>query len=194
MSPKLRRIIEQIPEEAWIDIPYFRDDGAQVAETIYTPFDGRKHVRLILRRTRPTPGSQLALFTTWSYHALITNREGTTLHLEADHRRHAEVENAIRDLKEGSGLNHLPSGRYGANAAWLAFAAMAHNLSRWVGRIGCGERTFVTTGTLRRRFFAVPGRLTRSGRRPTLHLPARWPWAAQFGQALVALRAVQLQT
>jgi hypothetical protein len=27
------------------------------------------------------------------------------LELEADHRRHAEVENVIRDLKDGVGLN-----------------------------------------------------------------------------------------
>jgi hypothetical protein len=45
--------------------------------------------------------------------------------LEADHRRHAEIENTIRDLKYGVGLNHLPSGRFGANAAWLAFNVMA---------------------------------------------------------------------
>ena len=42
------------------------------------------------------------------------------LELEADHRRHAEIENAIRDLKYGVGLNHLPSGRFAANGAWLA--------------------------------------------------------------------------
>ena len=69
-------------------------------------------VRLIVRRVRPTPGSQLALFATYSYHAFITDREGDTLDLEADHRRHAEIENAIRDLKYGVGLNHLPSGRF----------------------------------------------------------------------------------
>ena len=66
---------------------------------------------------RSTPGSQLALFATYSYHACITDREGDTLELEADHRRHAEIENAIRDLKYGTGLNHLPSGRFSANAA-----------------------------------------------------------------------------
>ena len=36
-------------------------------------------------------------------------------------RRHAEIENAIRDLKYGVGLNHLPSGRFAANGAWLDF-------------------------------------------------------------------------
>ena len=122
-------------------------------------------VRLIVRRVRPTPGSQLALFAKYSYHAFITDREGETLELEADHRRHAEIENAIRDLKYGVGLNHLPSGRFAANAAWLAVQVMAHNLARWTARLGLGEQ-IVTTKTLRRRFFSLAGRLTRSAPPP----------------------------
>ena len=50
---------------------------------------------------------------------------------------------------------------------------MAHNLARWTARIGLGEQV-VTTKTLRRRFFARAGRLTRSARRLTLHLPQGW--------------------
>ena len=88
-------------------------------------------MRLIVRRVKPTPGSQLALFAIYSYHGFITDRDGETLELEADHRRHAEIENAIRDLKYGVGLNHLPSGRFAANGAWLAVQTMAHNLARW---------------------------------------------------------------
>ena len=52
---------------------------------------------------------------TYSYHAFITDRDGDTLALEADHRRHAKIENAIRDLKYGVGLNHIPSGRFPTN-------------------------------------------------------------------------------
>ncbi|MYC33975.1 MAG: hypothetical protein F4X64_12475 [Chloroflexi bacterium] len=100
-------------------------------------------VRLIVRRVKPTPGSQLALFHTYSYHGFITDRAGDTLELEADHRRHAEVENAIRDLKYGAGLNHIPSGRFPANAAWLAaqslprtrYGVMDHNLACWTASI-----------------------------------------------------------
>ena len=76
-------------------------------------------MRLIVRRVKPTPGSQLALFATYEYHPFITDRDGPMLELEADHRRHAEVELVIRDLKEGPWA-HMPSGRFGANAAWLA--------------------------------------------------------------------------
>ena len=190
----LRNIIEAIPEAEWTPIPYWMEGAADVAETTYVPFAGEPDaapVRLIVRRVKPTPGSQLALFTDYSYHAFITDREGDTLDLEADHRRHAEVENAIRDLKYGVGLNHLPSGRFPANAAWLAVQVMAHDLARWTGRIGMGEQ-LVTTKTLRRRFFSLPGRLTRKARRLTLHLPQDWPWQNQFSSALARLRALPL--
>ncbi len=91
-------------------------------------------MRLIVRRVRPTPGSQLALFTTWSYHAFVTNRSGPALELEADHRRHAIVEQTIAELKS-AGLAHLPSGNFMTNAAWLALTVMAHNLGRAVGQL-----------------------------------------------------------
>ncbi len=194
MSPVTRRLIEAIPEAAWTPIPYWIDGGADVAETTYTPFAQEKDarpVRLIVRRVRPTPGSQLALLTLYDYHAFVTDRVGELLTLEADHRRHAEIENAIRDLKYGMGLNHLPSGKFAANAAWLAVQVIAHNLAHWTARIGLGAG-IVTTKTLRRRLFALAGRLTSSARRLTLHLPTRWPWAIGWSTALARLRAIPL--
>ena len=191
---RLRELIEAIPEEDWTPVPYWMDGGADVAETTYTPFQGEPEaapVRLIVRRVKPTPGSQLALFASYSYHGFITDRDGETLELEADHRRHAEIENAIRDLKHGVGLNHLPSGRFPANGAWLAVQVLAHNLARWTARIGLDEGV-VTTKTLRRRFFSLAGRLTRSARRLTLHLPQGWPWETQFTRAMARLRALPL--
>ena len=95
----------------------------------------------------------------------------------AGRRRHAEIENAIRDLKYGVGLNHRPSGRFAANAAWLAAQTMAHNLARWTARIGLGEQTVTTRPS-------GAGRLTRSARRLTLHLPKRWPWEEKVTRAL----------
>ena len=102
-----------IPETDWRPIPYWMEGAADVAEAEYTPFEskpGAVPVRLIVRRVKPTPGSQLALFASYSYHAFITDRDGETLELEADHRRHAEIENAIRDLKYGVGAQPSPLG------------------------------------------------------------------------------------
>jgi hypothetical protein len=193
LQPGLRSRIEAIPEEEWVAIPYWQEGGADVAETAYRPFGQRAEVRLIVRRVRPTPGTQLALLTPYSYHPFITDRAGELLELEADHRRHAEVENAIRDLKYGVGLNHLPSGQFPANAAWLAVQVIAHNLARWTARIGLGEQC-LTTKTLRRHLFGLVGRLTRSARRLTLHLPTHWPWATGWVTALARLRAIPPST
>ena len=85
----LRDLIEAIPEEDWTPIPYWMDGAADVAETTYTPFQTKPDaaaVRLIVRRVKPTPGSQLALFARYSYHAFITDRDVETLELDRDHQ------------------------------------------------------------------------------------------------------------
>jgi len=79
LQAKLHALIEAIPEADWTPIPYWMAGGADVAETTYTPFADSKDAvpfRLIVRRTRPTPGSQLALFATYQYHAFITRPGG----------------------------------------------------------------------------------------------------------------------
>jgi hypothetical protein len=195
---KIRAAIDGIDEAAWTPIPYWLSSpevsGADVAETSYTAFTGEDaiDVRLVVRRVRPTPGSQLALFTTWDYHAFVTNRAGDVLEVEADHRRHAVVEQRIAELKS-AGLAHLPSGKFMANAAWLALTVMAHNLARAVGRLAGPSLEKATVSTLQRVIFTVPGRLVTSGRRRCLRLPAGWPWANQIAQALTAIEASPLR-
>ena len=189
-----RDLITAIPEADWRPIPYWMDGGADVAEAEYIPFASEPDdapERLIVRRVRPTPGSQLALFAKYSYHAFITDRDGETLELEPDHRCHAEIENAIRGLKYGVGLNHLPSGRFPANGAWLAIQVMAHNLARRTQGTALGE-TVATTKILRRRPFSLAGRITRKARHLILRPPRPWPWETQFLSALARLRAIPL--
>ncbi len=180
-----RRALEQIPDDAWTPIPYWLDGGADVAETRFTAFAASPHpvdCRLIVRRVRPTPGSQLALDVVFSYHAFITDRDGELLEVEADHRQHAVVEQVIADLKGHAGLAHLPSGRFAANAAWLALVGLAYNLGRWTAR--AARLGPVTTATLRRTILAVPARLVHSSRRLHLRLPTRWPWHSALAHAL----------
>ncbi len=104
MSKALHKTISKIDETAWTAIPYWIDGGADVAETTWKPFGRGQAVRLIVRRTKPTPGSQLALLAVYDHHAFITNRDGETVDLDADHRAHAGIELVIRDLKQGSGM------------------------------------------------------------------------------------------
>jgi hypothetical protein len=184
-TPVITRAIEEINDDAWTPIDYTMNGEAWVAQTHY-----QGH-RVIVRRTKlhePRP----ALFPDYRYHAFITDREGDVLFLDADHRRHAVVELAIRDLKEGSGLEHCPSGDFNANAAWAVLASIAHNLVRWVAALGLGFSGPLVAKTVRRKFITVPGRITTSARRRHLHLPTNWPWATQWSNCFA--RLVKLQT
>lgn len=182
-TAQVKAVIATIDEAAWVDIDYTAGGHAQVAETLLA---GR---RLIVRRTRLT-GSQAQLWPDWRHHAFVTDRPGDAVTLDADHRRHAVIELAIRDLKDSAGLSHCPSGVFNANAAWLVLAAIAHNVLRWTARLGAITDGPVVAKTLRHRLLRIPGRLTRSARRWTLHLPTRWPWAQQFTLALQRLRGL----
>jgi len=108
--------------------------------------------------------------------------------VEADHRRHAEVELTIRELKHDMGINHFPTKSFGENAAWLILNAIAHNLTRWATRLGLDLGPVMTK--IRRRIFNVSGRLVRTGRRLLLPYPAMAPGAGQITAALQRLRAL----
>jgi hypothetical protein len=158
MLKPIREAIAAIPDQDWVEIPYWMEGGAEVAETTYTAFKGTKDevtLRLIVRRVRPTPGSQLAFDVVFDYHPILTDRDGQLLEVEADHRAHAGIELDIRDLKAG-GLAHVPSGKFNANAAWLALAVLAHNLARWtLAAAGEGFRR-ATVETFRIKLVAMP--------------------------------------
>jgi hypothetical protein len=140
------------------------------------------------RRTRLI-GAQAELWPDWRHHPFLTNRVEELEVVEAEHRQHAVVELAIRDLKDQA-LAHFPSGKFLANAAWTVIAAIAHNLLRWTTLIGLPDTVVATARTIRRRLITVPGRITRTGRTVTLRLPARWLWETTFLTALNRLRAI----
>ena len=191
------RAIATIGEDAWTTIRYphavFDDQlgqwvsDAQVAEVEFTAFAsrGEKHAvtaRLIVRRVRDqnpahvVADAQGELFPAWRHHAVFTNSPLVMLQAEADHRRHAIIEQVIADLKNGP-LAHLPSGRFNANGAWLVLAAMAFNLTRAAGALASLFHARATTATIRRQLINDPGPVVRSARRIRLRLPTNWPWA-----------------
>jgi hypothetical protein len=183
LQPRVPAAIDAIDEDAWQTLDDYPDTSiAQIAETT---LGGR---RLIVRRVR-TLDRQGQLLPTWELFPFVTNRTGELPTVEAEHRQHAIVELAIRDLKDQA-LAHFPSGKFMANAAWTVIAALAHNLLRWTSVIGLPGQTLRTARTVRRRLLTLPGRLTRTARRWTLHLPARWPWQHDFIRALARIRAL----
>ena len=186
--------IEQIDDNAWVDIAYPDGGIAQVAETTYTT--GGHTLRLVVRRTRLTGRVQQQLWPDWRHHAFLTDLTGDAITVDRFHRQHATIELAIRDLKEGAGLEHVPSGRFHANSAWLQCAVLAHNLTRWtavLGKIRVDDQ-LVVAPSIRTRLLAVPARLVNRSGRPTLRMPTGWPWADVFVTALNSLRDLQPAT
>jgi len=187
LQPAVRAAIEQIDEQAWTTLDdYPPTSVAQIAETT---LGGR---RLVVRRVR-TLDRQGELLPSWELFPFVTNRSDPLEVVEAEHRQHAVVELAIRDLKDQA-LAHFPSGQFMANAAWTVIACLAHNLLRWTSLLGLPGQTIRAAHTVRRRLLALPGRLTRTARRWTLHLPARWPWQRSFIEALTRIRALPTAT
>jgi hypothetical protein len=187
LTNTIRTLIEQIEETDWITVADYPDGGeAQVAETQLKGF------RLIVRRTRLI-GAQAELFPDWRYHCFATNRTIPTIVADIDHRDHATVELAIRDLIDQA-LQHFPSGRMHANSAWTVITALAHNLGRWTTQIGQPNHPVQTARSRRHQLLHVPARLTRTSRQWTLRMPARWPWQHDFTTILDAIRALPALT
>jgi hypothetical protein len=185
MIAAVTRAVEAIEESAWVAIDYTAYGEAQVAECNYR---GR---RLIVRRTRLV-GRQATLWPQWRHFAFLTDLGGKAVDVDEFHRAHATVELGIRDLKEGAGLEHVPSGHFFANSAWLLCAALAHDLVRWTAMLGdiTPEDHLTVARTVRTRFLSIPGRLVSSSGRPTLRTPLEWPWADVFTNALDLLRGL----
>lgn len=182
----IARAISEISEEAWASIEYPDDGEAQVAETTY------KGRRLVVRRTRLV-GAQATLWPAWRHFAFLTDLGAGAVEVDAFHRRHATVELDIRDLKEGAGLEHCPSGNFWANGAWLACAVLAHNLLRWTQILGelhdvDTEGRPALSRTLRARYVSMPARLVNRSGTPTLRAPTHWPWRESFAHALMSVR------
>jgi hypothetical protein len=198
--------IAAIPHDGWTPIRYPKAvfdeqlqcwvSDAEVAEISYTAFASRPKAqqvtaRLIVHRVRiqnpdhQTADAQGELFPAWRHHAVFTDSDLPMLTAEADHRRHAIIEQVIADLKNGP-LAHLPSGNFAANSAWLVLAAMAFNLSRAVGALASAFHAKAATATIRTQLIAVAARVTRSARRTRVRLPQNWPWAADWQQLFTA--------
>ena len=189
----VRAAISAIQEQAWVPIGYPHaivdpDTGelisdAEVAETPFTAFAGPPahrptHGRLIVRRVRrlhPAGENQPSLLQAYRYHAVFTNSPLPMLQAESMHRGHAIIEQLIAELKAGP-LAHLPSGRFPANAAWLALAAVSYNLLRGLGVLASDRHAAARTTTLRDQLINLPARIATSARQLTLHLPANWRW------------------
>jgi Transposase DDE domain group 1 len=144
-------------------------------------------MRVFARRERPHPGAQLTLLEAgdgWRYTLWVTSRPagtrgwlGQNAYIDAAHRVHARVEDAIRTGKD-CGLGHFPSRCFAFNAAWLAASMTGQILLAWLKLLALdGDLARAEPKTLRYRILHAAARLVRGGRKRYLRIQATWPWA-----------------
>jgi hypothetical protein len=197
-SPDITELATCLPADAWTPA---RDDPAGVAQVAEITDEAWLRgwppgSRLIVRREHPSTGAryrQLAIceIDGMRYTAILTNTPTLAVDvLELRHRRHARVEDRIKDGKD-TGLNHLPYADLPTNRIWLAIVALAQTLLAHTARLTLsGPWRVASPKTLRHRLFACAGRLVRTGRRTRLDLAATWPWVDTLHTALTRLAAL----
>lgn len=99
----------------------------EIAETVHATNKGRKAFRLLVLRWH---GSQGELFQDdYHYHCMVTNiTEGEAEEVVWRYQHRAYIENHIKEIKSGFGMERMPSGDFQANAVHFAIGMMTYNL------------------------------------------------------------------
>ena len=188
VSGPLDAAIAAVGDKAWAparDANGMLRRGAHVVELDVSLAGWPPGTRAICRREKPHPGAQLRLWDHdgWRHQVVLTNSEGDLVDLELRHRRHAEVENRIRNLKD-CGLERMPFSALAANAAWMGLVLTAADLLAWCQQICLdGDLACAEPRTLRYRLLHTAGRLVHRSRQVLLRLSEHWPWARDLAVA-----------
>lgn len=105
--------------------PYRGD--REIGETVHTMNETKEAFRLIVLRW---PKEQPDLFDQdpYFYHALATDGDDTAEAEVLFYNQRGEIENWIKELKEGFGMDWMPCGETHANAVYFRLGVIAYNL------------------------------------------------------------------
>ena len=162
----VKAAIKGIKVEEWQ--PYEKD--REIAETIHTMNKTREAFRLIVQRWRKLQG-ELFNPDPYCYRVIATNREEPAEEVIKLHNQRGQVENYIKELKNGFGMDWMPCGETYANAVFFRIGVIAYNLFQALKLLGLPAwwRT-ATIATVRWRLYQVAARLVYHARQVLLRL------------------------
>jgi hypothetical protein len=178
LSEQFKAEIGRLPETAW-QVEREEPDAIRAwAEVPYVPDDGdhrkdRPCVRRYLAvRIQKRQGSLFADGSSVRYFAVVTNRAGDGLALLQWHREKAgTVEHTHHVLKNELAAGALPSGKFGANAAWFRLNTLTYNLLSALKRLTLpGDLRTARPKRLRFLLFNTVGKVVAHARRTLLRL------------------------
>jgi hypothetical protein len=150
-------------------------------------------LRYIAIRIRQRQDSLFADGSKVKHFAVVTNiREWKATRLIEWHREKAGTIEGVHDvLKNELAAGVMPSKYFGANAAWLRLATIAHNVMTALKRLALPAE-LLTARPKRLRFLIIntPGRLVHHARRMVLRLATT---AARLAEWLEAVRLLPIR-
>jgi hypothetical protein len=172
-SPGMKEVIRTVWDWKRLWGPEGEETDREVGTAVHLVSKTKEAVRLVIQRWRD-PQLQLFEPNGYCYHVIATNRDALSPEeVVWFHNRRGQVENLIKELKIGFGMEQMSSGDFAANSLWFAIGVLAYNLTQaqkllfldadWRPR---------TIATLRWQLVGVAGRLVRHGRRWVLRLAA----------------------
>lgn len=211
VTQEFRAAVKALPESDWQ--PLYRsvegqryDTGQEFAEVCFVPnwvghSKKRAEYRFLAMREPlreldlgdagqlPFPTEEFAAKGRYKLFGLVTNRKlcGEAV-IGWSRERCGKSEEAHAVLKSDLAGGRMPSGRFGANAAWWALTILAHNLNAVLKQVVLGPAWAAKRmKALRFQLIALPGRLVRHGRQLILRLGAD---AKTMATLLAARRAM----
>lgn len=208
LTADVRQAIIDLPEDAW-QLAVCQNGTPRVAPSDDGKLAELAHVaeltgsvclkswpcgsRLVARRERLQGEEQLRLFADWGHWRLevfLTDQDGDIKELDRRHRRHAVVEDRIREGKD-TGMRNLPFYDMARNQVWLELVLIAQDLIAWTQALALeGELARCEVKRLRFRLIHQVGRMVRSARKTRLRLGSDWPWATALENAFARLQAL----
>ena len=178
LSEQLKAEIQRLPETAWQVEREEPDAIRHWAEGPYVPDDGdHRKARPCVRRSlavrlQKRQGHLFADGSSVRYFAMVTNREGNGLTLLQWHRAKAgTVEHTHHVLKTELAAGALPSGKFGANAAWFRLNVLTYNLLTALKRLTLpGDLWTARPKRLRFLLFTTVGKVVAHARQTLLRL------------------------
>jgi len=169
----VKAAIRAIPESNWERFVSKNGDKTdrEVASTVHSTSKGRSAFTLTIIRWKDEQGD---LFDgAYSYHVIATNMDKTAQDVVLAYNGRSNIENNIKEIKHGFGLNYLPSGDFKANAVWFGIGMMAYNLFVAQKILTMPESWRpMTIKSLRWQFINVAGKVVEHGRQVWLKIAA----------------------
>jgi hypothetical protein len=144
--------------------------GREIAETVHATNKGQVAFRLVVLRWRDKQGSLFE--NSYHYHCIATSLVEESAHeVVWQYNERSQIENHIKELKGGFGMDRLPSGDFAANAVYFGIGIMTYNLF-------IAQKLFImpdgwkakTIKSIRWLMVEVAGKLIAHGRRVILKL------------------------